>query len=64
MEAQYKGFVSKIFFSSEASGFYGEVMNVEDHIAFQAETTNSIMLAMQDAIDRYLHQNNMESQSL
>lgn len=55
MEANYKGFVSKIFFSSEASGFYGEVLNVDDHIAFQAETTNSIITAMQDAIDRYLH---------
>jgi predicted HicB family RNase H-like nuclease len=55
MEANYKGFVSKIFFSSEASGFYGEVMNIDDHIAFQAETTTSIITAMQDAIDRYLN---------
>lgn len=55
MEIQYKNFVSKIFFSPEANGFYGEVENIKHHIAFQAETTHSIVFAMQNAIDQYLN---------
>ena len=54
MEKHYKGFSSKILFSSEANAFYGEVINTDTHIAFQAETIENIILAMQSAIDRYL----------
>lgn len=54
MEINYKGYIGKVFFSPDAGAFYGEVLNSEDLIVFQAANPQTIVEAMQMAVDQYL----------
>jgi predicted HicB family RNase H-like nuclease len=54
VEIQYKGYIGKILFSADTTSFYGEVINSENLIAFQAPNPQSAIQAMQEAVDHYL----------
>lgn len=54
MEIEYKKFVARIWYSADVGGFYGEVINSEIFIAFQANTLQTCREAMQEAVDDYL----------
>ena len=54
MEIHYKGYCAKTLFTAEADIFYGEVINCEDLIVFQAKTLQTLEKAMQEAVNQYL----------
>jgi predicted HicB family RNase H-like nuclease len=54
MQLHYKGFKIKTGFSAKAGAFYGEVLNSDALLSWQAADLLSLEMAMHDAIDRYL----------
>lgn len=61
---QYKGFVAKCFYASEAGVFVGEVINTPAVIAFSAMTMASLQEAMIEAVEGYVIPVNTDSRTL
>lgn len=51
MEILYKDQVVRIVFSSITGTFYGELIENDRHIVFQAPTLEQAIVAMQEAVD-------------
>ncbi len=51
---KYKDFIAKINFISRSSCFYGEVINKDCLIVFQAEQKKDLTEAFKIAVDQYL----------
>jgi predicted HicB family RNase H-like nuclease len=55
---QYKDFIAKISYLSLADCFYGEVINQDCLIIFQAEQKEDLLEAFKVAVDQHLDNNN------
>ena len=51
---EYKGYIGKVEFDSEAGIFHGEVINVRDVITFEGSSVDELNQAFKDSIDDYL----------
>jgi predicted HicB family RNase H-like nuclease len=51
---EYKGYLGKVDFDSDASIFHGEVINTRDVITFQGVTVAELKKAFQESVDDYL----------
>lgn len=54
MELKYKGFIAKICFSPEVGSFYGEILNSDDLITFQAASLDEAKAMVGESIEHYL----------
>jgi len=54
MEISYKGFVARILYSADIGTFYGEILNAELLMVFQASTLQGCREAMHFTVDEYL----------
>jgi predicted HicB family RNase H-like nuclease len=54
---KYKDFIAKITYIGRSGCFYGEVINKDCLIVFQAEQTQHLMEAFKTAVDQYLELN-------
>jgi len=54
LEIRYKGFIAKIFFSADVGMFYGEVLNADHLITFQALNLDEAKQILYEVIDHYL----------
>jgi predicted HicB family RNase H-like nuclease len=51
---EFKGYLGKVEFDSEAGIFHGEVINTRDVITFQGKSVAELTKAFRDSIDDYL----------
>lgn len=51
MEIRYKDQLVRIIFSSVTGTFYGELIENNKHIVFQAPTLEQAIVAMEEAVD-------------
>ncbi|MGI9305104.1 MAG: type II toxin-antitoxin system HicB family antitoxin [Gammaproteobacteria bacterium] len=51
---QYKGYIGKVEYDSEARLLHGEVVNVRDVITFQARAVDELEQAFHDSVDDYV----------
>jgi predicted HicB family RNase H-like nuclease len=51
---EYKGYIGKVEFDSEAGIFHGEVINVRDVITFEGSSVEELNQAFKDSVDDYL----------
>lgn len=51
---EYKGYLGKVDFDSDAGILHGEVINTRDVITFQGESVAELKAAFHDSIDDYL----------
>ena len=51
---EYKGYIGKVEFDSEAGIFHGEVINIRDVITFEGSSVDELNQAFKDSIDDYL----------
>jgi predicted HicB family RNase H-like nuclease len=51
---EYKGYIGKLEFDSEAGIFHGEVINVRDVITFEGDSVEILSQAFRDSVDDYL----------
>jgi predicted HicB family RNase H-like nuclease len=51
---EYKGYIGKVEFDSEAEIFHGEVINIRDVITFEGSSVEELNQAFRDSVDDYL----------
>lgn len=51
---EYKGYIGKVEFDSDAEIFHGEVINIRDVITFEGESVEELKRAFEDSVDDYL----------
>jgi predicted HicB family RNase H-like nuclease len=51
---EYKGYIGRVDFDSEADIFHGEVINLRDVIPFQGECVSDLRQAFIDSVEDYL----------
>ena len=51
---EYKGYIGKVEFDSEAGIFHGEIINIRDVITFEGSSVDELNQAFKDSIDDYL----------
>jgi len=51
---EYKGYIGKVEFDSEAEVFHGEVINIRDVITFEGDSVEELKRAFEDSVDDYL----------
>jgi predicted HicB family RNase H-like nuclease len=51
---EYKAYIGKVEFDSEAGIFHGEVINVRDVITFEGSSVEELNQAFKDSVDDYL----------
>lgn len=51
---EYKGYIGKVEFDSEAEIFHGEVINIRDVITFEGSSVEELNRAFRDSVDDYL----------
>ncbi len=54
MIIQYKEFSANLIYSPATKSFYGEILELEEFITFQATSHKQAVLAMHCAVDEYL----------
>ncbi len=51
---EYKGYIGKVEFDSEAGIFHGEVINIRDVITFEGQSVDELRKAFIDSVEDYL----------
>ena len=51
---EYKGYLARVEFDSEANLFHGEVINIRDVITFQGKSVDELNQALKDSVEDYL----------
>ena len=51
---EYKGYIGKVEFDSEAGVFHGEVINIRDVIPFEGSSVEELNQSFRDSVDDYL----------
>ena len=51
---EYKGYIGKVEFDSDARIFHGEVVGIRDVVTFQGKSVVEIEKAFRDSVDDYL----------
>ncbi len=51
---EYKRYIGKVEFDSEAGVFHGEVINIRDVVTFEGSSVDELIRAFQDSVDDYL----------
>lgn len=51
---QYKGYLGKVEFDSEAGMLHGEVAGIRDVVTFQGESVKEVEQAFRESVDDYL----------
>jgi predicted HicB family RNase H-like nuclease len=51
---QYKGYIGKVEFDSDAGILHGEVVGIRDVVTFQGKSIDEVRQAFRDSVDDYL----------
>jgi predicted HicB family RNase H-like nuclease len=51
---EYKGYIGRVDFDSEADIFHGEVINLRDVITFQGDCVSELRQAFMESVEDYL----------
>jgi predicted HicB family RNase H-like nuclease len=51
---EYKGYIGKVEFDSDAGVFHGEVINIRDVVTFEGSSVDELTRAFRDSVDDYL----------